>query len=84
MSEIDLIRAIDSIPRMERDKHEKIEYVKEKKEEDGIGFDILLKTEQARLKEISRIKKAYQEVSNEIHENIINTEEIESSNLNSK
>lgn len=88
MNENNLIKPIDSVEKISRDKHEKEEYVMNNEDMTDHGFDALLKYEQVRLKEIERIlknKKSYKMTINEIYEKEKNNiEEIRSSHINGK
>lgn len=88
MNENNLIKPIDSIEKVTRDKHEKNLPLIEKKSSNGEEFDALLKYEQERLKEIDRIlkeKKRFNLIAKEIYEREkCNNEGIRSSHLNGK
>ena len=88
MNENNLIKPIDSVEKIHRDKHEKEGYVTNNEDKTDHGFDALLKYEQERLKELERIlkaKKTYQMTLKEIYEKERNnSEEIRSSHINGK
>ena len=88
MRENELIKPIDSVEKINRNKNGKVEYYKEIKEKNNTGFDDLLKAEQLRLKELDRIlkeRKTYIATLKEIYEKEANnSEEKLSSRLNGK
>lgn len=75
MKDNDLIKAIDSINKIEKDKYQKEELKKEPKKIENSGFAEMLKIEQDKLKEIEQLKKEkkkYQETLKEIYEKELN------------